>query len=99
MRELVLYFYRVVSVNLNQHDSLGSKCVYPMSHFSGLPFSDYHLEGDLAIVKNISLQKKNANDKNFKKKTIWNSLLLLCPVHQGFPDAETLFSLPSLFWL
>lgn len=95
MRRLVLYFYQVVSVDLNQHDRLGSKCAYPMSHFSGLPFSDYHLEGDLAIV----FTKKNANDKNFKKKTIWNPLLLLFPVLQGFPAAETLFSLPSLFWL
>ena len=73
MRELVLYFYQIVSVDLNRHDSLGSKCVYPMSYFSGLPFSDYHLEGDLAIVENISLQKKNANDKKkkFKKTHKW----------------------------
>lgn len=64
MRELVLYFYQVVSVDLNQHDRLGSKCAYPMSHFSGLPFSDYHLEGDLAIV----FRKKMPMIKTLRRK-------------------------------
>ena len=47
MRELVLYFYQVVSVDLNQHDSLDSKRAYPMSHFSGHP--------SLIIIQRVTL--------------------------------------------